>query len=183
MRYRVVLLGVLILAAAGCKMFRGPDKTGEFRLSSEKFLVESYYLFGYTYEDSEYYRYPFEKDPIPDIINEGYRVLEGEETIELPGFTTPGRTNGFALAGAFENLGDARDFYEAYKTVEDGIQFTVESEIVETFQVWIQKTSAGNYVKLLVKETESLEGDEGNKYSEVLIEYTYQPDGSRDFPD
>jgi len=181
MRYSVVLLGVLILAAAGCKMFRGPDKTGEFRLSSEKFLVESYYLFGYLYEDSEFYRYPFEKDPIPDIINEGFRVLQGEETIELPGFTTPGRTNGFALIGEFDNLGDARDFYEAYKTVEKELQFTVESDIVEAYSVWIQKTSAGNYVKLLVKESESMEGDEGNKYSEVLIEYTYQPDGSRDF--
>jgi len=181
MRYRVVLLGVLILASAGCKMFRGPDKTGEFRLSSEKFLAESYYLFGYTYEDSEFYRYPFEKDPIPDIINEGFRVLQGEETIELPGFTTPGRTNGFVLVGEFDNLADARDFYKDYKTVDDGLQFTVESDIVEVHQVWVQKTSAGNYVKLLVKEAESLEGEEGNKYSEVLVEYAYQPDGSTEF--
>jgi hypothetical protein len=43
-------------------------------------------------------------------------------------------------------------------------------------------TSAGNYVKLLVKEAESLEGEEGNKYSEVLLDYTYQPNGSKDFP-
>jgi len=37
-------------------------------------------------------------------------------------------------------------------------------------------------VKLLVKEVESLEGDLGNKYSEVLLDYTYQPNGSTDFP-
>ncbi len=181
MKGRVVLLAVLILASAGCKMFRGPDRKGEYRLSSEKFLVESYYLFGYAYEDSEFYRYPFEKDPVPDIINEGYRVLQGDETIELPGFTTPGRMNGFALIGEFDNLEDAEDFYKDYKTVDDGLQFVVESDIVEAYEVWIQKTSSGNYVKLLVKEAESLEGEEGNKYSEVLIEYTYQPNGSRDF--
>lgn len=150
-------------------------------MSSEKFLVESYYLFGYSYEDSEFYRYPFEKDPVPDIINEGYRVLQGDETIELPGFTTPGLMNGFALIGEFDNLGDAEDFYKDYKTVDDGLQFVVESEIVEAYEVWIQKTSKGNYVKLLVKEVASLEGEEGNKYSEALIEYTYQPNGSRDF--
>ncbi len=181
MKGRVVLLAVLILASAGCKMFRGPDKKGEYRLSSEKFLAESYYLFGYSYEDSEFYRYPFEKDPVPDIINEGYRVLQGDETIELPGFTTPGRMNGFALIGEFDNLEDAEDYYKDYKSVDDGLQYSVESEIVEAYQVWIQKTSTGNYVKLLVREAESLEGEEGNKYSEVLIEYTYQPNGSRDF--
>ena len=60
-------------------MLRGPDKTGEFRLSSEKYLAESYYLFGYSYEDSEFYRYRFEKDPLPDIINEGTRVLDGQK--------------------------------------------------------------------------------------------------------
>jgi hypothetical protein len=179
---RYVVLAALIIVSAGCKMLFGPDKTGEFRLSSEKFGTETYYLYGYTYEDSEFYRFPYEKDPLPDIINEGFRVLEGEETIELPGFNTPGRVNGFALVGEFTNLDDAKDFYNDYRTVEDGLQLSVESTIVEEFQVWIQLTSAGHYVKLLVKEAESLEGEAGNKYSEVLLEYTYQPNGSKDFP-
>jgi len=179
-----MLLMVMILTTAGCKLFRGPDRTGEFRLSSEKFLSgDDYYQFGYSYEDSEFYRFRYEKDPLPDIINEGFRVIVGEETIELPGFNTPGRTNGFALVGEFTNLGDAEDFYDGYGTVEEGLQFSVESDIVEAFQVWIQKTSAGNYVKLLVKEAQSLEGDQGNKYSEVLLEYTYQSKGTTEFPD
>jgi len=67
--------------------------------------------------------------------------------------------------------------------VEDGLQFAVETGIVEAYQVWVQLTSAGNYVKLLLKEVESLEGEGGDKYSEVLLDYTYQPNGSRDFPD
>jgi hypothetical protein len=183
MRYRYVLLLALILTSAGCKMLFGPDKTGDFRLSSEKTLAESYYLFGYSYEDSEFYRYPFEKDPVPDIINEGTRVLQGDETIELVSFNTPGQSNGFALVGEFSNLDDAKDFFKDYKRVEDGLQFSVESGIIEAYQVWVQMTSAGNYVKLLVKEVNSLEGDEGNKYSEAQLKYTYQPNGSKDFPD
>ncbi len=183
MRYRYVLLLALILTSAGCKMLFGPDKTGEFRLSSEKSGTEVYYLFGYSYEDSEFYRFPYEKDPSPDIINEGHRVLDGDETIELPGFNTPGQKNGFALVGEFANLDDARDFYNGYFTVEEGLQYSVVSDIVEAYQVWVQQTSAGNYVKLLVKEAASLEGEAGNKYSEVLLDYTYQPNGSRDFPD
>jgi len=179
---RYVLLVALIFVSAGCKMLFGPDKKGEFRLSSEKSGTETYYLFGYNYEDSEFYRYPYEKDPLPDIINEGFRVLEGGGTIELPGFNTPGRLNGFALVGEFTNLDDAQDFYDDYDRVEDDLQFVLESDIVEEFQVWIQQTSVGNYVKLLVKEVESLEGEAGNKYSEALLEYTYQPNGSKDFP-
>ena len=184
MMNRYVLLLALIFVSAGCKMLFGPDKTGEFRLSSEKTLSgDTFHQFGYAYEDSEFYRFPYEKDPLPDIINEGFRVLEGDETIELPGFNTPGRTNGFALVGEFTNLDDAKDFFNGYHKVEEGLQFSVESDIVKEFQVWVQKTSVGNYVKLLVKEAESLEGEAGNKYSELLLTYTYQPDGSTEFPD
>jgi len=183
MKNRLVLLVVLILTSAGCKLFRGPDRTGEFRLSSEKSGTETYYLYGYSYEDGEFYRYPYEQDPLPDIINEGYRIIGEGGQYELPGFNTPGQTNGFALVGEFETLSDARSFYNSYKKVESGLQFETVSDTVELYQVWVQKTSAGNYVKLLVKEVESLEGDLGNKYSEVLLDYTYQPNGSTDFPD
>jgi len=183
MRYRYVLLLALILTSAGCKMLFGPDKTGEFRLSSEKYLEEStFHQFGYSYEDSEFYRFPYDKDPTPDIINEGTRVLLGGETIELVSFNTPGQTNGFALVGEFSNLNGARDFYNEYNTVEEGLQFSVEGGIVEAYQVWVQLTAAGNYVKLLVKEVNSLEGEEGNKYSEAHLDYTYQPNGSKNFP-
>ena len=138
---------------------------------------------GYSYDDSEFYRFPHDKDPIPDIINEGTRVIQGGTTVELPSFTTPGYSNGFALVGEFNNVDDARDFYRDYKKVEENLQYAVETGIVEAYQVWIQLTSEGNYVKLLLKEVDSLEGEGGDKYSEVLLNYTYQPDGSRNFPD
>jgi hypothetical protein len=182
MKYRVVLLVVLIITSAGCKLFGGPYRTGEFRLSSEKSLSGSYYVYGYSYEDGEFYRFPYEKDPLPDIINEGYRIIGEGGQYELPGFNTPGQMNGFALVGEFETLNEAKSFYKGYKTVENDLQFETVSDTVELYQVWVQKTSAGNYVKLLVKEVESLEGDLGNKYSEVLLDYTYQPNGSTDFP-
>lgn len=183
MKARFVLLLGLVVSSSGCKMLFGPDKKGEIRLSSEKFGTEVYHLLGYSYEDSEFYRFPYEKDPTPDIINEGTRVLQGESTIELPSFNTPGQTNGFALVGEFTNLDDARQFYKDYGSVEEGLQFVVQTGIVKANQVWVQMTSAGNYVKLLLKEVESLEGEAGDKYSEVLMDYTYQPNGTRNFPD
>ncbi len=110
-------------------------------------------------------------------------MLVGDGTIELPGFQSPGRTNGFAKLGEFESLSEARKYYKGYTKVEADLQFVVESDTVEAFQVWVQKTSTGNYAKLLVTEVASLESEGGSKYSEARLEYTYQPTGSTEFPD
>jgi len=183
MKTRIVLLTAVLLLAPGCKFLRGPDRTGEFRLSSEGILGEStFYWIGYSYEESEYYRYPFEKDPLPDLINLGYRVIGGDGQSTLPGFNTPGSTNGFALVGEFENIGEARGFFNDYIQAANDLQFEVDSDTVELYQVWVQKTSIGNYAKLLVTNIETFDGEGTSKYNEVVCEYTYQPNGSRDFP-
>ncbi len=173
---------VLILVVAGCEGIFGPDKSGEIQLSSQLFGNETYYLYGYAYEQGEYYRYPFKGEPEPDIVNEGFRVIRGGELASLPGFNTPGQMNGFALVGEFPSQEEARSFYDDYSSVEEGLQLETVSDTVELHQVWIQKTSIGNYVKLLVKDIEVFKGESGNIYNEVTLDYTYQPNGSTDFP-
>ena len=74
-------------------------------------------------------------------------------------------------------------FYEAYKEVEDKLQFEVISDTVKLFQVWVQQTSSDKYVKLLVKDILDHEGNSGILFNDVLLEYTYQPDGSTTFPE
>lgn len=181
--FRFTVAFLLIMTAGGCDGWFGPKKSGEIRLSSQLFGSENYYLYGYGYEQAEYYRYPFQGEPIPDIINEAYRVIEDGEVKVLPGFNIPLQVNGFALVGEFLSLEEARTFYNDYRHVEEGLQYETISDTVEQYQVWIQKTSAGNYVKLMVKEIETLQGETGDAYSEVTLEYTYQPDGSTEFPD
>jgi hypothetical protein len=183
MRTKILVLAMLMLISAGCKLFRGPDRTGEFRLSSEGTLGElTYYWIGYSYEDSEYYRYPFEKDPLPDLINLGYRSIGGAGQSTKPGFNTPGKTNGFAKVGEFETMLEARSFYDAYREAGSDLQFVIDSDTVELFQVWVQKTSLGNFAKLLVKDIQNFEGEGNSIYNEVVCDYTYQPNGSREFP-
>ena len=172
-----VVLGMILLAGA-CKALTGPDRSGEIHLSSETF-GDTYYLFGYAYEDSDYYRFKFQGEPLPDIINEGFRVLVGGS---VPGFHTPGQMNGFARVGEYENLEDARTFYKGYTEVEDGLQFVIVSDTVELYQVWVQKTAAGNYVKLLIKEIKNFGGETGILFNEITMDYTYQPNGSTTFP-
>ena len=174
--------GILLLAGSACDKWFGPDKKGEITLSSETF-GDSYYLLGYHYEKGDFYKFPFEGEIVPDIINEGYRELVGGAVVSLPGFNTPGEVNGFALVGEFENGDDARSFFKDYDKVEEGLPFSVVSEIVELNQVWVQKTKDNTYVKLWVKKVELLEGESGAPYNEVVLEYVYQPDGSTGFPD
>jgi len=172
---------LLLLVLVGCGKESGPDLTGEISLSSQLFGSDGYYLFGYSYEDGEMYKYPYSGEAFPDIINEGTRVIEGTETVLYPSFNTPARINGFTLLGEFSNQEDAREFYKEYGTVEEGLLFEPASSIVEINQVWLQMTSAGNYVKLLVREISEFEVESAQDYNEIILEYTYQPDGSKSF--
>ena len=127
-------------------------------------------------------RFPHEKDQVPDIINQEYRVIGRDGQRSEPGFKTPGESNGFALIGEFESLDEAREFYRDYDRVEEGLQFEVDSDTVKLYQVWIQKSSLGNYAKLLVTGIEYRQTEQGAPINEVQVEYIYQSNGSRDFP-
>jgi hypothetical protein len=186
---KALLVGVVAAGMTSCELFRGPDRTGEIRLSSELFGTDSYYLFGYHYEDGEYYRFSalsVQGDPIPDIINEGTRVLRDGEVAVLPLFRSPktGEKVGLALINEFQTLEEARNYYDDYKTVGNDLQYEILSNtVVDLYQVWIQRTGDGNYAKLLVKDILFETSDSGSKYSVVVMDYTYQPNGSSTFPD
>lgn len=182
---KVLAGGMLLLGIHSCELFRGPDRTGEIQLSSQLFGTDSYYLFGYHYDDGEYYRFEFQGDPVPDIINEGMRILQGGEVVVLPQFNSPrrGERVGFALIGEYDNMEQARSAYKAYTSVGNDLQYETLSDTVELYQVWIQRTGEGNYAKLLVKDILYNQGESGNKFNEVVMDYTYQPNGSSTFPE
>jgi len=179
---KYIVLAVTGIATAGCEGITGPERKGKIDLSSERF-GDTYYTYGYSYEYGEYYKYPYQGEPEPDIINEGYRVLVNGNVTYLPGFNTPGRLNGFSLVGEYESLESAREFYDGLLSVDKDLQFETVSDTVELFQVWVQRTVLGNYVKLLVKDIQTLEGESGTMYTVVNMDYTYQPNGSNTFLD
>jgi len=187
MRREILMVLVAVAVATvlgGCDGITGPDRTGTIDLSSERLGSDpNYYVLGYAYEFGEYYRYRYQGEPEPDIINDGYLVIEEGEVAYLPGFNTPGQMNGFALVGEHESLETAREYYDDYLSVDRDLQFETVSDTVELFQVWVQRTVLGNYVKLLVRDIQMLEGESGTMYNVVKMDYTYQPDGSNTFLD
>jgi len=178
-----VLGALVLLLTFGCEKNTGPDKNGEIILSSQLFGTESYYLFGYNFEESDMFKYNYLSpgEIIPDIINEGFPVIGGEEELSLPGFNTPAGGEGFALLGEFSSMSEAESFYRDYKQVEEGLRFEVLSDTVRLYQVWIQQTAAGNYAKMLIREINLGEGGSGSPYSEVTLEFNYSNDGSGKF--
>jgi len=170
-----------LILLCGCKEEAGPDRTGEITLSSQLYGTESYYLNGFSYESGEMYRYPSQDDPLPDIINEGFPVIEGSVERSLPGFNTPARVNGFALVGEFPTWEDARFFYNGYSKVEEDLRYETVSDTVKLYQVWVQQTSAGKFAKMIIRDIQYFEPSMGAPYNEVILEYDYSPDGSPEF--
>ncbi len=174
-----------LLLIVGCKKDSEPDLSGTITLSSQLHgtATEGFYIYGYAFEQGEMYSYSYlrAEEPLPDIINEGYPLIEDGKEISLPGFNTPGRVNGFALVGEFSTWENAYEFYNNYETVEEGLYYEIVSDIVELYQVWVQLTAAGDYVKMVVRDIQQSESATGDPYNEVSLEYTYAPDGSTEF--
>ena len=178
-----ILTVIILLFAGGCKKETGPDLTGKITLSSQLHgtATEGFYLYGYAFEPGEMYAYPRAGEPLPDIIIERYPGGEGEEEITLPGFNTPGFINGFALLASFATWEEALAYYNDYEKVQEGLVYKSDSDIVEAYQVWVQKTSSNKYVKMLIKDVQQFESEAGDPYNEVTLEYTYAADGAMEF--
>ena len=72
-----IIAGIMMLLLGGCDTDTGPDLTGEIVLSSQRFLSDAYYLYGYSFQDGKIYRFPWSEEPDPDIINDGFRISYG----------------------------------------------------------------------------------------------------------
>lgn len=171
----VAIFSVLFLFA--CEQ-TNKDTRGQVVISSA-FNFEDASVFGYNFELDKHTRYPSVGEPLPDVIVDQFRLLDG--TVK-PGFTSPANTNGFALAGEFNTLKESLDFYEnELDSFDINADFSPSSDTVREFQVWVLKTTLNKYAKLHVREIWT-EDDAAGQYIEVMVDYYYQPDGSATFP-
>ena len=178
-----IIAAAFLLVLVGCKKETNPTLGGQITLSSQLHGTESFYINGFFFEKAEMYRYSYSQqgETLPDIINEGFPPSNGSEELSEPGFNTPGRVNGFALVGEFSNLTEANTYFRDYTEVEMGLEYKTVSDTVKLYQVWVQQTSAGNFVKMVIRDIEYLEAESGEAYNEVSLEYTYSPEGSTEF--
>jgi hypothetical protein len=175
MKHTIILLaGFLFLF--GCQSQERRDK-GEVIISS-KFNFETASVMGYNFELGKSTSFPSTGDPLPDIIVDQYRLIDG--SVE-PGFTSPSNPYGFWKAGEFGTLSESMKYFEdELQSVDPTVSFTPSTDTVRKYQVFVLKTTPGNFVKLHVTEIWQME-DAGGKHIDVKIDYHYQPEGGTSF--
>ena len=167
----------LVLTAYSCNKHVDHNR-GEIILSSE-FNFQTATLSGYNFERGSFITYPSAEDHIPDILLDQFRLLDGSIK---PGFSSPVNPFGFYLAGSFNNMDASTAFYSGLFEIDPAASFSPSSDTVRLYQVWVIKTSSGNYAKLQVKEVLEIP-DNYDTHVEIRLGYYYQPDGSASFPE
>ena len=102
---RVYFIGlVIVVMITACNKKKGPVLEGQINLSSQLLAVETDYLYGYNFKESDYikFSFPFSGSNPPDIINIPFKNPDG--SIGAPGFNAPSGKNGFLLLGEFNTL-------------------------------------------------------------------------------
>jgi hypothetical protein len=93
---------------------------------------------------------------------------------------SPDNPGAFYLAGEFENSSGAESFYVGYTEVKVTEYIDITGN-VKPHQVWVIKTHAGNYAKILTTGLEYIEEGIFGSYAELAFRWEYQPDGSKIF--
>ena len=166
----------LFILSSSCE--RNDERlTGQISLSSA-FDFETASVYGYNFDLAKKVRYPSADKVLPDLLLFDYRKVDG--TI-LPGFASPSNEYGFARHGeSFSSLTAAREYFNGLHQPDSNALYVAESDTVRLYDIWVLKTAAENYVKLLVLDVDVVE-DPQSKHLEVRVDFVYQPDGTNQF--
>ncbi len=172
------LFSVLLLLAVSCSK---PEESNRGTVTiSSKFNFDNASVYGYNFELAKSTSFPSTGEPLPDIIVDQFRLIDGSVK---PGFSSPDNPDGFWKAGEFGTLSESMDFFEKeLQVVDPTVDFTPSTDTVRIFQVYVLKTTSGNYAKIHVSEIWEID-DAAGKHNDVQIDYHYQPGGSNSFTD
>ena len=137
---------------------------------SSKFNFDSASVYGYNFDLAKSTAFPSTGEPLPDIIVDMFRLIDGSVK---PGFTSPDNPYGFWQAGEFGSLSESMDFFEnELKTEDASVDFTPSTDTVRKYQVYLLKTTTGNYAKIHVSEIWEIDEAAGT-HIDVKIDYYY----------
>ncbi len=162
-----------------------PGNSGKVTLSSRKLGTNIFYVIGFSFERGEEVPTTGSNGVLPDIVAQNIEVRNPITGVwELEGLvltSANNNPNGFALNSKFQDLEQARGWFDAYTEAEYINPFwrtdTLRPEPV--YPVYTYKTISNNYVKIVIRDVD-LTGDD---YGEVVIDYEIQRDGSTQFTD
>lgn len=176
----VVILLSLIMIAASCDDNNDTIQyKGEVILSSEKFQSgDIYIVYGFSFEKGENVPFTLTGGSQPDIIVSNLTDIMNKITGAV--LNSPNNVEAFYLNLTASSYEEARQFFDSYQEVT-ATQFKAISDTVELYQVWTVQTIAGKFAKLLVKKLDIITTSPVQDYVDIIVDYEYQPDGSRIF--
>ena len=156
------------------------DNKGNVTISSELYSTgTTYYVMGYSFELEDFVKSPGSNKKA-DFLPVNRLNVDGEKVGIY--FEKVGNSqNGFYKNGDFQDLSEAREYYDNYTDVVKGPWESLTGDI-QDFQVYTFKTTSNNYVKILIRDVNVINNMLGDvDHFEVDITYYIQRDGSEVF--
>ena len=173
-----VLLGLFLFTS--CKE-DSPEVpiSNNITLSSETFGLQPYYSMGYSFENHDFFQ-QLGSSSLIDIYLTELLKPNGELTgVQFSTNTLSESSFGFYLNAEFDNLTDAKVYYDNYTQVDfPDHDIVTLTDNVKLFQVYTFRTWKSNYVKFLVKDIRVVYDGSFADFMEVDIEYFIQRDGT-----
>lgn len=166
---------LLILIASACSKKDLNPYSGVDIIDNKLYGTQSYYALGFSFELGELTSTL--EVPAPDITIHVSTDVAGNITGKY--INTPNLIESFALAGSFNSLTEADDFFHAFTEVGNR-SWTLNAQNVEEHDVWLFLTSKGNYVKFRIVELIT-DNSAHPPFVQMRFEWRIQPDGSTTF--
>jgi hypothetical protein len=175
---RIACLLLLVLVFSGCGKEKETPVSGSITLSSELVLSGQYITRGFSFSEASFLNFPGTAPARVDLLAFSTRDLAGN--IRGAGLVCPSNEDtAFWLAASFENLPEAKAFFDQLDTIPD-VSFLPFVEEVHPNEIWVIHTGAGAYAKVLFREVRVIDDAEGD-YAELDLDWVFQPNGTRIF--
>jgi len=171
----VLIFVFLVLMTASCRKEKGDKYYGTTTIDNTLYGTGPYYALGFSFDLGIEVR--TSDSPGPDITVHAITDVNSVPTGAY--LDTPNLVESFSLVGKGDNENDAKTLFDNLRETE-ATQWMLFANTIEEHQVWLFKTSGGNYVKIRIVDLLVNEGLSG-PYAEVTFEWRMQPDGSTTF--
>ncbi len=175
--YRCVAIFMLIACMAfSCKKEQNPEYSGTAVFTSEprgEYFTEGY---GFSFELGKNITCPNLNCTGADVVA-GHLILQTE--IEEVFLQSPENLEAFFLNGSFDTEAEAIAYYDDYSEVT-ATDFDYEAGDLQENQVWTVQTLAKKYAKFRIIRI-VIYNDVTYPYADVVVQYQYQPGGSKTF--
>ena len=176
MRGLVMILAGMALLFTACEEEEEKRYSGIVKFTSER--GGQYYVngYGFSFEEGRNIVCSDINCTGADIVAVSL-ILQTE--IEEVFLQSPGNMEAFHLEGSFADETEANAFFDHYDEVT-AVDFTYQTEYLEPHQVWTFQSTDTKYAKFRVIEIVHYNAAT-YPYTEVKVEYEFQPGGSKTF--